>query len=257
MKTNYHTHTTRCQHAAGTDEAYVKAAVQAGFDVLGFADHAPWPFETGYVSGIRMTTDEWADYRDSVLSLRQRYQGVIDIRLGLESEYFPRYRDHLLRLREDGCEYLLLGQHFSDTEEFYPYVGYSCKADDEVKQYADSVAEALTTGLFAYVAHPDLYMKPRREFDRVSMEAADVICQAAREAKVPLEYNLLGLLNELEGNPRGYPSRDFWAYIRKWEPEVILGVDAHQPAHLTHQVLWDTGVKNVRDAGHRLIADWK
>ena len=44
LKCNYHTHTTRCKHAFGEDEAFVQAAITAGFDVLGFADHAPWPY---------------------------------------------------------------------------------------------------------------------------------------------------------------------------------------------------------------------
>ena len=53
MKHNFHTHTSRCQHAVGTDEAYVEAALDARvFDVLGFADHAPFPFANGFVSGI-------------------------------------------------------------------------------------------------------------------------------------------------------------------------------------------------------------
>ena len=29
-KNNYHTHTTRCYHASGKDEEYVKAAIKAG-----------------------------------------------------------------------------------------------------------------------------------------------------------------------------------------------------------------------------------
>ena len=41
MKNNYHTHTTRCFHAVGQDEDYVRAAIDGGFDLLGFADHAP------------------------------------------------------------------------------------------------------------------------------------------------------------------------------------------------------------------------
>ena len=32
MKYNYHTHTSRCFHARGTDEEYVLAAIEAGFD---------------------------------------------------------------------------------------------------------------------------------------------------------------------------------------------------------------------------------
>ena len=42
-KTNYHTHTKRCMHATGTDADYVKAALDAGLDVLGFSDHGPFP----------------------------------------------------------------------------------------------------------------------------------------------------------------------------------------------------------------------
>ncbi len=39
---NLHTHTARCRHAVGTDEAYVQAAIKAGFKVLGFSDHCPF-----------------------------------------------------------------------------------------------------------------------------------------------------------------------------------------------------------------------
>jgi histidinol-phosphatase (PHP family) len=44
MKINYHTHTTRCHHAAGTEREYVEAAIANGIKVLGFADHTPYPF---------------------------------------------------------------------------------------------------------------------------------------------------------------------------------------------------------------------
>ena len=121
MKHNFHTHTSRCQHAVGTDEAYVEAALDAGFDVLGFADHAPFPFANGFVSGIRMPLDQLADYIHSVHALQQRYAGQLEIRLGLESEYFPRYHDHLLRMREQGIGYYILGQHYADSEEDNPY----------------------------------------------------------------------------------------------------------------------------------------
>ena len=43
MFANYHTHTTRCRHAAGTDREYVEAAIKSGLTILGFADHTPLP----------------------------------------------------------------------------------------------------------------------------------------------------------------------------------------------------------------------
>ena len=36
--TNYHTHTSRCKHARGTDRDYVQQAVDSGYQVLGFTD---------------------------------------------------------------------------------------------------------------------------------------------------------------------------------------------------------------------------
>ena len=36
MLTNYHTHTTRCGHAEGTEEEYILTALRCGYKVLGF-----------------------------------------------------------------------------------------------------------------------------------------------------------------------------------------------------------------------------
>lgn len=253
MKHNFHTHTTRCKHAIGTDEDYVKAALESGFDMLGFADHAPWAFDSDYVSHCRMPADQWGDYKQSVLNLKDKYQGRIDIHLGLECEFYEKYIDQLKRLRDDGCEYFILACHFLHTEETNPYIGLICQDDAEMLHYAEETVKGIRTGLFSYVAHPDLYMMPRESFSPACMEAADMICQAAKEAHMPIEYNLLGLLSELTGHPRGYPDQDFWQYVRKWDNDVILGVDAHEPAQLRNQHVWDTALKRLDALGHRLV----
>ena len=41
-KANYHTHTTRCKHANGTEREYIEKAIEAGYQVLGFSDHSPY-----------------------------------------------------------------------------------------------------------------------------------------------------------------------------------------------------------------------
>ena len=51
MKTNYHTHTTRCHHATGSDEEFVLSAIKGGYQELGFSDHTPWKYHTDYISG--------------------------------------------------------------------------------------------------------------------------------------------------------------------------------------------------------------
>ena len=84
MKTNYHTHTTRCQHASGSDEDFVLSAIKGGFQVLGFSDHTPWKYRSDYESGIRMQPEELPAYVESVRTLQDKYRDKIDIKLGLE-----------------------------------------------------------------------------------------------------------------------------------------------------------------------------
>ena len=63
MLTNYHTHTTRCGHAEGTEEEYILTALRCGYKVLGFSDHTPWAYATpGFVSRIRMLPSQLDDY---------------------------------------------------------------------------------------------------------------------------------------------------------------------------------------------------
>ena len=58
MIANYHTHTWRCNHAMGLEEDYVKAALDQGLQILGFADHTPYFFPGDYYSTYRMLPEE-------------------------------------------------------------------------------------------------------------------------------------------------------------------------------------------------------
>lgn len=69
--TNYHTHTRRCMHAENTDEEYVQAAIGAGYQDFGFADHSPWPYRGGFVSSIRMTVDQLDEYLESICTMKK------------------------------------------------------------------------------------------------------------------------------------------------------------------------------------------
>ena len=47
-------------HAQGNEEEYVRRAIGAGFSVLGFSDHTPWPYTSGFVSDMRMKIADYA-----------------------------------------------------------------------------------------------------------------------------------------------------------------------------------------------------
>ena len=76
MKTNYHTHTTRCMHAVGSDEEYVLSAIKGGFQILGFSDHTPWKYRTSYVADMRMLPEELPEYIESLQYLREKIPGA-------------------------------------------------------------------------------------------------------------------------------------------------------------------------------------
>ena len=116
---NYHAHTARCGHADGSDDAQVQAAIAAGYAVLGFSEHTPWPFRDGYQeidSRQRIRLEALDAYIADMQALKEKYKNQIEIKIGLECEYFPRYFDWLRGVK-DKFDYLLLGVHCSEHDE--------------------------------------------------------------------------------------------------------------------------------------------
>ena len=75
---NYHTHTTRCRHASGTEREFVEHAVSLGMTTLGFSDHTPYIFPGGYLSYFRMRENEAEDYFNTVRGWKEEYKDKIN-----------------------------------------------------------------------------------------------------------------------------------------------------------------------------------
>ena len=226
MIANYHTHTWRCHHAHGTEREYVERAIAGGFHTLGFADHTPYPFDNGHVSNFRMLPEQLEDYVSTVLDLRREYAGQIDIRLGLETEYYPRLFPKLLELIAPyPIEYMLLAQHYTGNETDGVYAGWSTQREKDLGDYVSQVREGLSTGRFLYVAHPDLihYDGPQDVYERWMRR----LCEGAKAENVPLEINLLGLTGG-----RHYPAERFWRLAGEVGNEAVIGCDAHRPENV-------------------------
>ena len=249
MKYNYHTHTVRCHHAEGADEEFVLAAIEAGFDEIGFADHSPWPFEKDFVSHIRMTEDELGGYCDSVKALREKYKDKINIKLGLECEYFPKYLPWLKeKIREHKIDYLICGHHFCTDEPGNIYNG-SITDSKGLEDYKNDILEALDSGIFSYIAHPDIFMRGYPVFDEKCEEVTRAIIEKAKETNTPLEYNLLGLKHGINDGKPGYPHPSFWKIAGEYKPPVVIGVDAHVPEAYGESDIYRTAVELLSSYG--------
>ena len=221
-KNNYHTHTTRCFHAIGKDEEYVKAAIQANIKELGFSDHTPWHYDSSFKASMRMPECQLDDYIESIRYLKEKYKDQISILIGLECEYFERYMPWLEKMLKDKqIDYIILGNHYYETDELHQYFGSSVN-EYYLKAYVDHCIKAIDTGLYSYIAHPDLVYYDKDS--KLYQEEMSRLCAYAKEKDMPLEFNLLGFMSG-----RHYPNESFWKIASKYQNKAIIGFDAHSP----------------------------
>ena len=223
MKANYHTHTVRCHHAEGSEREYIENAIKIGFETLGFSDHTPWPYPDGFRSRVRMGMDEIEEYVGTLLNLREEYKDRINILIGFEAEYSPKYLDGLMNaLRSYPIDYLIMGPHFVPDEIEGFYTGAATNSIEKLVAYADSVVEGMKTGLFSYVAHPDLINFTGDE--GIYKKQMSRIIETAVDMNIPLEVNMYGFVDG-----RHYPSDRFFKFAREFDPKFVIGCDAHKP----------------------------
>ena len=250
MKANYHTHTARCGHAEGTDEQYVLAAIGAGYDTLGFSDHVPYPYKSGFTSPtVRMTMDKLPEYVDSVARLKDKYEEQIRILTGFECEYFPEYMNWMADMKEEqGLDYLILGNHYELTDETGMYYGH-CKTGAQLARYVDNTIKGMETGLFAYLAHPDLFMRAYGRFDDDARAAARDLAAACKAMNLPMEYNVHDRFIAYLTNRISYPHPEFFDIAAQAGVRIIIGVDAHEPRELSDTTQWDRAMGELARFG--------
>jgi HisJ family histidinol phosphate phosphatase len=222
MIANYHTHTRWCRHGSGEIEAYIRAGIEGGLRELAFTEHVPLP---GDPDTRRIRCDELDAFDRELNDLIAKYASAIRIRKGLECEYYPQ----LLGLYEDlrdrlGYEILILGQHTS-TDRRMDY--FNISRPEDMDRYADEVCQGLETGLFSFLAHPDVpihgYLNPDRPF----LDAMGRIFRLCEERDIPVELNANGLSRR-----RGYPCRAVWELARSYKLRVLVCADAHHVSDL-------------------------
>ena len=224
MNYNYHAHTVYCRHAKGTMEEYVTRAYEMGVRHMGFSDHFPFRFPDGFEKSWRVQISEADMYIRDVCELREKYKGKIDIFLGFEMEYYSEFFDEMLKNAETyGADYLILGQHFINASFDYPnnvHTVLPTDSENMLVTYADSVTAAIASGVFTYVAHPDIFNFTGD--DGVYTREMARICEASAKYDVPLEINFLGIRER-----RCYPRESFWKIAREFSSPVTFGFDAH------------------------------
>jgi histidinol-phosphatase (PHP family) len=230
MLVDYHTHTSLCKHAEGTADDYIRRALELGLDEVGCSEHSPMP--DGFDLQHRMTAEQFEnEYAPKVTELRDRNDGRIAVRRGLEADFFPGteewVRDFIAKYDFD---YVIGSVHFLGTWGFDNAVfvhHYEERNVDEVyEQYFEAVRQSARCGLFDIIAHCDLVKKfghrPSKDMTGQIRETMSVI----RDSGMCIEINTSGLRKPVR---EVYPSEQILAVAREFGVPITLGSDAHHP----------------------------
>lgn len=252
MLYNYHTHTFRCGHATGEDEEYVKNAIRFGVQKMGFSDHGPFRHENGFELGHRVPAALAEDYIASIRALREKYKNEIEIHIGFEAEYCPKYFDKMLAYwKKLGAEYLILGNHLlGDELNGCIFSVHKDESEEKLVSYVDCTIEGMKTGVFSYVAHPDVinFSGANERYDAEMRRLAE----ASKQTGIPVEVNCLGIR---EG--RFYPDERFWKIAGEVGCPVVIGFDAHEPKSAGAGAMREKATEIVKRFGLRYEEDPK
>jgi histidinol-phosphatase (PHP family) len=228
-----HMHTPLCKHAVGSPSEYAAHAEKRGLKGIIVTCHNPIPY--GYSANVRMAMAEFDLYVDLVEKTRQKWEGRIDVRLGLECDYFPGAEPWLEKLHAKADFHHILGSVHPQVGEYQKRF-FDGDPFEYQKIYFSHLAESAETGLFDTLSHPDL-IKNVSPSDWDKDRILDHVCAALdRIAKtgVSMEINTSGCQKVIpEMNPGAWILKE----MHRRDIPVVIGADAHVPTRVADKYL--------------------
>lgn len=243
-----HSHTPLCKHAVGTPAEYAAVAESRGLKGIIITCHGPLPDGLGI--DHRMAPEEFDRYIELVAAAREEFAGRVDVRLGLESDYFPGIEAWAEKLHARAPLHHVLGSvHMQVGHYRAKYFTGDPFAYQQL--YFQHLAESAETRLFDTLAHPDLVKNdsPRDwEFSRIESDIARALDRIARTG-VAMELNTSGLLKSV---PEMNPGPQMLAMIRERGIPVVLGADAHRPSRVAD--CYEEALRMLANLGFRTVS---
>lgn len=255
MLVDYHTHHERCGHAVGRLEEYIQAAVQRGLREIGLSDHQPVLHiaPEDLLPEVAMPLEELPLYVAEALALKEKYRGVIDVKVGLEADWVEGDGDRVAELLgKHPFDYVIGSVHFLGTwdhTDSRQLAGWDSR--DILETYAEyfkQVRMAAQSGLFDTIGHIDVIKRfgyvPEQPYEHLLEETVD----AVRAAGVCVEVNASGLRYPCAEQ---FPSRRMLEMLHAHRVPLTLGSDAHQPRFVGEGL--DVVVGLLREVGYKQV----
>ncbi|MRN56698.1 histidinol-phosphatase HisJ [Paenibacillus monticola] len=260
MHIDYHTHHERCGHAIGKLEEYVQRGIELGLQQLGLSDHLPLIHvdPATYYPEMAMPLYELPRYVEECLTLKERYRGIIELRVGLEADYIEGYEEQIRELLSPyPWDYLIGSVHFLgewDITDYRQVHGWEGKDVMEVyRRYYDAVQKSALSGLYDIIGHMDVIKRfgygpqtpeGKAEVNKLELETL----QAIADSGIAMELNASGLSKPCA---EMFPAEHVLQDALTLGIPLTLGSDAHDPLKLgeglqeARRLLWHTGFREL------------
>jgi len=247
LKSNFHTHSNWCD-GRDTPEAMALAAIEKGFDVLGFSSHAMVP---GHELDWTLSEKTLPDYADAIRSLAKSLATKIRVLCGIEADYVEGGSNPDRKTYASiGPDYIIGSVHnvIAPDGAFISVDHTPEILDAGIRDHFDGSAEAFVRAYFRQqrdmianfdfdiVGHPDLvrkfnakhpYFDESADWYREELErTADVLAASGKMTEVNTGAISRGWLDD------AYPSSAFRKMLRERGVKFVLSSDAHSASGL-------------------------
>jgi len=228
---DYHIHTPLCHHAVGEPIEYVKAAQTAKLTEIGFADHNPMPT---LFDDWRMRIEDLPQYFETIGAIQQ---SGFSVRLGLECDFLLGYEWWIETLsKKTDWDYLIGSVH-------YIAPGWDVDNPKHIGRFTEGTVEeiwdlywthysrCIESGLFDFVAHPDLVKKFGFRPDGDLRRYYEPAIETLMKHNVAFEINTAGLRKQAA---EVYPAFEFTQLAAQAGIPLLINSDAHAPSEVAH-----------------------
>lgn len=241
-------HTPLCKHAEGHPIEYMERGVEQGLAGIIMTCHSPMP--NRFSHRVRMSPEQFPEYVSIVQEAADAAPDGFEVRLGMESDFFPGKEPWLRALHSKADFHYILGSvHWHIPE----YLDAFWRGDPLAfrRQYFAHLAESAESGLFDSLAHPDLVKnaEPKGwDFEKLRPAIAAALDRIAKTG-VAMELNTSGLNKPF---PEMNPGPEMLQMMAERDIPVVIGSDAHTPRRVADQ--FPRALDQLVEAGFKTVS---
>lgn len=243
-----HMHTPLCKHAFGEPEEYAEQGLAAGLKGIIFTCHSPMPRD--FWPTVRMGMEQFGEYVEMVTRAADEFRGRLDVRLGMESDYFPGFEDWIAELHQKADFHYCLGSVHWQGKDYHERFFTGDQHEFRVT-YFKLLADSAETGLFDCLAHPDLvknFYPSDWDFELMRPVIAESLDRIAATG-VAMELNTSGALKSF---PEMNPGFGMLQMMRERQIPVVIGSDSHKPRRVGDN--FPNALATLQEAGFEKVS---